>query len=169
MAWCPLPEIPNRSLDISRIISALKPDVIIEIGIRYGGSALYFASLLDLVGHRRVISSDIETRQDWPQHPRVTYICGSSVSPEVVQQLATRLDSTAGRMVVLDSDHRKAHVDEELKIYSRFVTPGQYLIVEDTAINGHPASAGFRPGPFASVATFLCDRDDFVVDKTREK
>lgn len=83
--------------------------------------------------------------------------------------MATRLDSNAGRMVVLDSDHRKAHVDEELKIYSRFVTPGQYLIVEDTAIYGHPASAGFGPGPFASVAMYLRDRDDFVVDNTREK
>lgn len=123
--------------------------MIIETGTRYGGSALYFASLLDLVGHRRVVSIDIETRQDWPQHPRVTYICGSSVSPEVVQQLATRLDSNAGRMVVLDSDHRKAHVDEELKIYSRFVTPGQYLIVEDTAIN--PTSTLFSR--FCRIAT----------------
>jgi cephalosporin hydroxylase len=151
------------------IISDLKPDVLIETGTRYGGSALYFASLLDLIGHGRVISIDIEARQDWPQHPRVTYICGSSVSPDVVQQLEPLLGGTASRMVILDSDHRKAHVDEELRIYSRFVTPGQYLIVEDTAINGHPVASRFGPGPFESVAMFLRDNNDFVVDKTREK
>ena len=141
MAWCPLSEYPTDLWIYQEIISALKPDVILETGTRYVGSALYFASLLDLVGHGRVISINIETRQDGPQHPRVTYICGSSVSREVVQQLATLLDSTASRRVVLDSDHRKAHVDEQLKIYSRFVTPGQYLIVEGTAINGHPERA----------------------------
>jgi hypothetical protein len=69
------------------IIFSLKPDVIIETGTLYDGSALYLASLLDLIGHGRVISIDFQRRLDRPRHPRVTYITGSSVSPDVISEL----------------------------------------------------------------------------------
>ena len=151
------------------IIFSLKPDVIIETGTLYGGSALYLASLLDLIGHGRVISIDFQSRLDRPRHPRVTYITGSSVSPDVIGQLEPILEGSTERMVILDSDHRKPHVDEELRIYSQYVTVGQYLIVEDSSINGHPVSAQFGPGPFESVASFLRGRSDFEIDKKKEK
>ena len=171
MSWLGVPcqKYPTDLWIYQEIISSLKPDVIIETGTLYGGSALYLASLLDLIGHGRVISIDIQIRQDRPRHPRVTYITGSSVSPEVIRQLEPLLEGSASRMVILDSDHRKPHVDEELRIYSRYVTRDQYLIVEDSAINGHPISAQFGPGPFESLALFLRDRQDFTVDKTKEK
>jgi cephalosporin hydroxylase len=151
------------------IISSRKPDLIIETGTWHGGSALYIASLLDLIGHGRVVSIDIDARPGRPQHPRIVYLTGSSISPEVIGQLEPLLKDSARRMVILDSDHRKSHVDEELRIYSQYVTRGQYLIVEDTAINGHPVAARFGPGPFESVALFLRGRDDFAVDKTKER
>jgi cephalosporin hydroxylase len=171
MSWLGVPcqKYPTDLWIYQEIISAHKPDLIIETGTLYGGSALYLASLLDLVGHGSVISVDIQTRQDRPPHPRITYVTGSSVSPEVVQQLESLLEGSVTRMVILDSDHRKMHVDEELRIYSRYVTIGQYLIVEDSAVNGHPISARFGPGPFESLASFLRGRDDFKADKTKEK
>ncbi len=171
VSWLGVPcqKYPTDLWIYQEILSSLKPDVIIETGTLHGGSALYLASLLDLIGHGRVISIDIQMRQDRPRHPRVTYITGSSVSQDVIRQLDPLLEGSTSRMVILDSDHRKAHVDEELRIYSRYVTIGQYLIVEDSAINGHPILAQFGPGPFESLALFLRDRQDFAVDRTKEK
>lgn len=72
-------------------------------------------------------------------------------------------------MVILDSDHRKSHVDEELRIYSQCVTRVQYFTVEDSAINGHPVAPRFGSGPFEPIASFLGGRDDFSVARTKER
>src|ERR1035437_6480331 len=100
MSWLGVPceKYPTDLWIYQEIISAHKPDVIIETGTLYGGSALYLASLLDLVGHGRGIPIDIQTRKDRPHHPRVTYVTGSSVSPEVVQQLKPLLEGSVRRM-----------------------------------------------------------------------
>ncbi len=72
-------------------------------------------------------------------------------------------------MVVLDSDHSAAHVGKELEIYAPLVTPGCYMVVEDTNVNGHPISPDFGPGPWEAVEAFLSRRTDFVADGSREK
>jgi cephalosporin hydroxylase len=165
----PCKKYPTDLWIYQEIIFENKPDLIIETGTLYGGSALYLGSLLDLVGHGRVISIDLEVREARPHHNRVTYVTGSSTESATIAQLEPLLRDSVTRMVILDSDHRKAHVEEELRIYSQYVTPGQYLIVEDSAINGHPVYGKFGPGPFEAIATFLKGTNDFVVDKTREK
>jgi cephalosporin hydroxylase len=80
-------------------------------------------------------------------------------------------DAVGGRraMVLLDSDHSADHVYEEMMAYSPLVQTGDYLIVEDTNINGHPAYPDFGPGPMEAVERFLSDNDEFVIDQHCER
>lgn len=152
------------------IIVELRPDLIIECGTASGGSALFLATICDLVDKGRIITIDIKESLDRPTHSRIIYLKGSSVSQEIknkVLELIKNNDKVI--MVILDSDHHKEHVLEELKFYSKLVTKGSYLIVEDTCINGHPIYPGFGPGPMEAVKEFLKGNSDFTIDKTREK
>jgi cephalosporin hydroxylase len=148
-----------------QIIVACKPDLIIETGTGQGGSALYLASICDLIDHGEVITVDIKKYPEGcPQHPRIMYLLGDSVGADVVSRtyMATKSKSV---MVILDSDHEKSHVLKELICYARLVTTGQYLIVEDTDLNGHPIRSDFGPGPYEAVEEWLLNHPDFEVDK----
>lgn len=153
------------------IMHEVRPDVIVECGTAYGGSALFFASICDLLGNGTVISIDIKERPGRPEHGRIRYLLGSSTSDEIIDEVKKRIGSPIETkvMIVLDSDHRKSHVLNELRRYSKLVTVGSYLIVEDTNLNGHPVDPTFGPGPMEAVEEFLAGHDDFVVDKKREK
>jgi cephalosporin hydroxylase len=150
------------------MIFDIKPDVIIESGTAFGGSALFLASICDLVNNGEVITIDM-AKDLRPSHPRIRQLLGSSTADEVVQAVRSLINGKGAVLVVLDSDHHKEHVLSELRIYSTFVTKGSYIIVEDTNINGHPVRPEFGPGPMEAVDEFLKENDDFVVDKTREK
>jgi cephalosporin hydroxylase len=150
------------------IIFGLRPDLIIECGTASGGSALYMASILDIIGNGEAVTIDLQDSTGKPEHGRVRYLVGSTTSAEVVASVARVVESKRTVMVVLDSDHHKDHVLNELRIYSRFVTKGSYLIVEDTVI-GHPVMRDFGDGPMEAVEQFLKENSDFIVDKTREK
>jgi cephalosporin hydroxylase len=151
------------------ILHETKPDVIVETGTYRGGSAFYLASLCDLLGRGRVITIDTESRPDRPPHPRITYLHGSSIDPVIVQNVRASIMPEQRVMVVLDSDHTRAHVLAELRIHSPLVTRDCYLIVEDTNINGHPAWPEFGPGPFEAVEEFLCETTAFMRDRERER
>jgi cephalosporin hydroxylase len=141
-----------------------RPDVIIETGTAYGGSALFMASVFDLIGHGEVISIDVGPNPARPRHPRIDYVLGSSTDPELVAAVTQRV---SGRrvMVVLDSDHGADHVYGEMVAYSPLVPVGGYLIVEDTNINGHPTFEEFGPGPMEAVDRFLAASPGFAVDE----
>ncbi len=139
------------------IISETKPDIIVETGTYEGGSALYLAGILDAIGHGRVISIDTVPKGK-PDHPRVEYITGSSIDPRMACYIKEKAQGSEG-MVILDSAHNKSHVLLELELYGPLVTHGQYLIVEDTNLNGHPipvnATDEEHEGPFEAVQEYL--------------
>jgi cephalosporin hydroxylase len=151
------------------IIHECRPDLIVETGTMEGGSALYMASILDLIGQGEVVSVDIEAKPRRPIHPRVTYLTGSSTDPNVVAHVADRARGKHSVMVILNSDHARDHVLEELCNYAPFVTPGNYLIVEDTNVNGNPVARGHGPGPREALEVFLANNGTFAVDRSREK
>jgi cephalosporin hydroxylase len=150
------------------IIHQTRPDLIVETGSGAGGSAYFMASICDLVGSGRIVTIDVRDRQR-PEHPRITYINGSSVADEVVAAVNEEARGEERVMVILDSDHARDHVLSELRLYAPLVTPGNYLIVEDTNVNGHPVFPEHGPGPAEALEAFLAEDDGFEVDRSREK
>lgn len=150
------------------IIFETKPDLLIETGTFSGGSAMFYASLFDLMGHGEIVSVDLDPQPNLPTHPRVTYLLGSSVDPDIVANLRER---AAGKkvMMILDSDHSEAHVRKELDILAGLVTPGMYLVVEDTNVYGHPVLKEHGPGPMEALDDWLKTKPPFDNDASREK
>jgi cephalosporin hydroxylase len=164
-------QVLKNPLDLwvyQEIMAETRPEVVVETGTWRGGSALYLASVCDLLDVGEVVSIDIAAmRDDYPQHPRITYLAGrSSTDPEVVEEVSTR---TRGRrtLVLLDSDHSQAHVEAELAVYAPLVPVGCYVIVEDSNIG--QIRKDLMPGPLQAVETFLAGTDEFEIDREREK
>jgi cephalosporin hydroxylase len=150
------------------IIAELRPDLIVETGTLFGGSALFMAQVLDILGKGEILTIDIDDTIARPPHPRIKYVHGSSGDAALIESLLDdRRDEV--RLVVLDSDHSKAHVLQELDLLASYVSVGSYLIVEDTNINGHPTFPTFGDGPYEAVEEFLETHKEFAVDETREK
>jgi cephalosporin hydroxylase len=151
------------------ILFELRPRYIIECGTAAGGSALFLASLCDLLGSGEVITIDIEERANRPLHRRIKYLRGSSLEQGLVDEVKALIKDAGPVMVILDSDHRKEHVLGELRIYSEMVTAESYLIVEDTNVNGHPVLQTHGAGPMEAVEQFLRETSEFAPDCAREK
>lgn len=151
------------------ILHEIRPDFVIETGTAYGGSGLYLASICDLLNHGQVITIDIESQRRKPPHARLHYVQSSSISPKLDAFLKEKIPAGSKVVVILDSDHARDHVLAELEMYSSFVGVGSYLIVEDTILNGHPVPIMREPGPWEAIELFLARRDDFEIDRTKEK
>jgi cephalosporin hydroxylase len=151
------------------LLHDLRPAVIVETGTAAGGSALFLASICDLLGHGSIVTVDVAPKTGRPTHKRITYLTGSSTVPEIRRQVEELVGDSAPVLVILDSNHERDHVLEELRIYAPLVTPGSFVIVEDTNVNGHPVSPDHGPGPMEAVDEFLRSSDEFSVDRRREK
>ena len=152
------------------ILHEVRPDLLIETGTHEGGSALFFASMLDLLGDPgQIVTIDINEAPARPRHERIIYLKGSSTSEEIVDRVRQMAKQANTVMVVLDSDHSRDHVLAELRKYAPLVTVGSYLVVEDTCINGHPLLPDFGPGPYEALQEFLAENSDFEVDESRHK
>jgi cephalosporin hydroxylase len=163
-------KLPNDLWVYQEIMHELQPALVVETGTFRGGSALYMASIMDLLGHGNVVTVELNERDNLPEHPRIEYLVGSSTAPEIVERIRARAaDADGPVLVVLDSYHGRDHVIGELEAYHSLVTPGSYLIVEDTAHNGHPIKKGWGPGPWEAVEVFLAEHPEFVPDRARER
>ncbi|MFJ3484450.1 cephalosporin hydroxylase family protein [Pseudomonas sp. NPDC090202] len=174
----PIIQTPQDMIAMQELIWSVRPDVIIETGIAHGGSILYYASLLQLIGHGEVIGIDIDIRQHnreaieaHPMSHRLSMIQGSSIDPELVAQVRERV---AGKkvMVVLDSNHTHEHVLEELRLYGPLVSVDSYCVVMDTVVEDMPEDAfpdrpwGKGDNPKTAVWQYLKENDDFAIDKS---
>jgi len=145
---------------------------VIETGTWSGGSALFLAHVMELSGaapDAHVISVDLAPQSPLPQHPRITYLTGSSTDPRILQQIRAVAAGAGPVMVILDSDHARDHVLAELRAYHDLVTPGSYLIVEDTCVNGHPIFPEHGPGPMEALQHFQTENHEFEVDRNCER
>lgn len=147
------------------IIHDTKPDLIIETGTRTGGSAIFFADMQELNGIKpRVVTFDVEYLQR-PYRAGVHYITGSSIDPALWGMFL----GASSVLVSLDSDHSKDHVYQELSLYAPYLKKGNYMVVEDTSLNGHPVDPAYGPGPWEAVDEWLPHNPEFRPDYSREK
>jgi cephalosporin hydroxylase len=165
----PVQKFPSDLWVYQEIIHDLKPDLIIETGTCYGGSGLFMADMCELAGNGRVVSIDLNPRPNRPKHSRLEYFTGSSIDPNILSLMASASRNLKTVLCVLDSDHTCNYVLQEMQAYAQFVTPGSYLIVEDTDVNGNPICPDHGPGPFEAVELFLSANQQFEVDSSREK
>jgi cephalosporin hydroxylase len=151
------------------MLHELRPAVIVECGTANGGSALFLASICALLGQGEVVTVDIAEQPGRPSHERITYLKGSSTDPETLESVKQLVAGRTPVVVILDSDHSRDHVLNELRLYTPLVSAGSYVIVEDSNVNGHPVVPDFGPGPAEAVTRFLAETDEFEVDRSREK
>jgi cephalosporin hydroxylase len=174
----PIIQYPQDMLAMQEIIWEIKPDLIIETGIAHGGSLIYYASLLELIGEGEVLGIDIDIRdhnkKEIEKHPlfkRIKMIEGSSISQEIVNKVKTLAVGKQRILVCLDSNHTHEHVLQELELYAPFVTQGSYIVVFDTIVEDLPDN--YLPGrawargdnPKTAVWEFLKKNDHFTIDK----
>jgi desulfoferrodoxin-like iron-binding protein len=150
------------------IIAEVQPDVIIEVGTAYGGGAFALAHILDLLGKGRIISLDHQhdtVPQLVKEHPRITLFTGEACQSFSRVSETIRPGETV--LVIEDSSHSYENTLAVLRTYGPLVTPGSYLIVEDSNCH-HGVDVGPFPGPYEAIDHFLRETDAFEVDRSRE-
>lgn len=170
-AWLGVPtwKLPSDMWVYQEILAETRPDVVVETGTQYGGSAMFYAGVMELLGAGEVITIDIDTSAVYDavrRHPRITVIEGSSTSPAVIDAVRRQVGGRRA-MVILDSDHQREHVAGELEAWPALVSPGCYLVVEDTAL-GTQYLPGWG-GSLAAVDAWLPRHAEFERDRGREK
>lgn len=183
----PIIQRPADIVALQEILWECKPDVIVETGVARGGSVIFFASLLRAFGKPdgKVIGVDIDIRahnrdtiEKHPMASSIVLIEGSSSAPEIVAQVKSHIPEGASVMVVLDSDHSRQHVANELRAYCDLVTKGQFFITADTILGFIPQDKAptyyskllvSGDEPLAAVHDFLAADDRFVRDPINDK
>lgn len=169
----PIIQLPDDMLRVQEAIFQVRPEVVVETGIAHGGSLVYYASLLQLIGKGRVIGVDIEIRppsraaiETHPMFERITMIEGSSVDPDVVAGVKSLIAPGERVFVILDSNHSRDHVLAELEAYCDLVTPGSYILSQDGVMEevaGLPRAGPDwdRNNPAAANRAFLENHPEF--------
>ena len=178
LTWMGVPiiQLPEDMVMMQEVIYKVRPDVVVETGTAHGGTALFYATMLELLGRGRVISIDVEIRQynrlaiqAHPMSKRITLVEGNSIADPVVQKVREMIRPDETVLVALDSNHSHAHVRSELESYAPLVTPGSYAVVFDgvmerltDAPSGKPEWASDNPA--RAIRDFLQTHPEFEVD-----
>ncbi|RFD27133.1 rhamnosyl O-methyltransferase [Mycobacterium uberis] len=157
------------------ILADLKPSLVIEFGTRYGGSAVFFANIMRQIGQPfKVLSVDVSHKMLDPaarREPDVLFIESSSTAPAIAKQIQSLKEEYPGKIfAILDSDHSMHHVLEEMKLLRPLLSSGDYVVVEDANVNGHPVLPLFGPGPYEAIEAY--EREflgDYKHDEARER
>jgi len=156
------------------ILFDLKPSLVIEFGTCHGGSALFFATIMRWIGRPfKVLSVDISHKLLDPaaqSDPDILFVKSSSTAPTIADQIKRLKSEHPGKIfAILDSDHSKDHVLAEMKLLRPLLSAGDYLIVEDSNLNGHPILPGWGPGPYEAITAYEDEfPNDYTHDRTRE-
>lgn len=175
----PVVQLPEDMLRLQEVIWRVKPDVIIECGVAHGGGVIYYASLCKAMGKGRVIGVELEFRGDHKQKieshvlaPLITLIEASSIDPKTVEQVRGLIKPGETVMVILDSNHTRAHVAAELNAYRDMVTKGSYIVATDGSMQFlHDVPRG-KPewkddNPASAAREFAAAHPEFVLDPPR--
>ncbi len=172
----PIIQLPEDMLRTQEVIWKVQPDVIIECGVAHGGGAIFYASLCKAMGKGRVIGVEIEFRGDHKKQieehvvsPLITLVTGSSIDPVIVEKVRSMIKPGETVMVLLDSNHTKAHVAAELEAYYDFVTPGSYIVATDGSMEFLHDVPRAGPNwkednPAAAAREFAAKHPEFVFD-----
>ena len=175
----PIIQYPQDMIAMQEIIWDIKPDLIIEAGIAHGGSLIYYASLLELIGNGEVLGIDIDIREhnrkeieNHKMFKRIKMISGSSIDETTIEEVKKYAESKKKILVSLDSNHTHDHVLKELELYSPLVSPGSYIVVFDTIVEDLPEGYfsqsrpwGIGNNPKTAVQEFLQKNRQFVIDE----
>lgn len=178
--WLGLPIIqyPQDIIALQEIIWKIKPDLIIETGVARGGSVIFLASMLEIIGNGEVIGIDIKIHEQnkkaiekHPMFKRITLIEGSSINKKSIKKVYQLSKNKKCIMIILDSNHTHSHVLSELKAYSPLITKGSYLVIFDTLIEDLPEYF-FKNRPWAknknpksAILEFLKTTNHFKIDE----
>lgn len=172
----PIIQLPEDMMRIQELIYALRPDVVVETGIAHGGSLVFYASLMTAMSHGRVIGVDIDIRahnraaiEAHEMIGRIEMVEGSSIAPAVVADVRSRIRPGERTLVLLDSNHSRQHVLEELRAYGNLVSEGSYIVACDGIMQEvvgaeRTASDWDTNNPQHAVRDFLAECDEFVLE-----
>ncbi|MCL4457665.1 MAG: cephalosporin hydroxylase family protein [Nitrospirae bacterium] len=172
----PIIQFPEDIVMMQELIWKVRPDVIVETGVAHGGSAVLYASILELIGRGRVIGVDVEIRKynriainSHPLSKRIALIEGSSVAENIVAETRERIGKDDKVLVVLDSNHSYDHVLKEMELYSKMVSQDSYMVVMDGAQglvwdipNGKPEWK--EDNPLKAINNFLSKHPEWEAD-----
>ena len=170
----PVIQLPEDLIRVQEVIASLRPDVIVETGVAHGGSLVFYATLCKALGQGRVIGVDVEIRphnrralEAHPLFPLIELIEGDSADPETVARVAAQVAPGDTTLVLLDSSHEREHVLAELRAYAGLVSPGSYVVVMDTIMQGLAGAPRSKPdwrlnNPATAIAEFLDEDPRFV-------
>jgi cephalosporin hydroxylase len=173
----PLIQLPEDLVRIQEVIWSVRPDVIIETGVAHGGSLIFYASLCKAMEHGRVVGMDIEIRaanraaiEAHPLAPLITLIEGDSAAAETVARATDLVGDAETVLVILDSDHSKAHVRRELDAYHSLVSLGSYIVATDGIMRDLDdvptgTASWTDDNPAAAAAEFASDHPEFVLEQ----